>query len=129
MTWETRYTPPSSTNWQGRFDSPESSCFFQVIKLIDIQQEIPTSNTNLAFGLIGFCCDEGIRRNLGRLGAAAGPHALRETLAKLPFHRKDVTCYDVGDISCIDNNLEEAQKALSDVVALLLNHNITPLVI
>ena len=35
--------------------------------------------------LIGFPCDEGVRRNGGRVGAAAGPAALRAALANLPL--------------------------------------------
>src|SRR5262245_15964635 len=34
--------------------------------------------------LIGFACDEGVRRNGGRVGAKDGPRAIRKALAKLP---------------------------------------------
>lgn len=129
MMWMKRYAPPSRSNWQGRADSPESSCFFQIIKMLDLQQTPPVENTTKNFALIGFCCEEGIRRNLGRLGAASGPQALREVFAKFPCHRKDIICYDAGDITCTDNNLEEAQQALGEAVALLLSQNITPIVI
>jgi formiminoglutamase len=128
MTWADRYIPPSNSLWQGRTDSPDASCFFQVIHLLDLQNEIPAVNKP-AFALLGFNCDEGIRRNLGRLGAADGPAAIRATLAKLPIHRRDIVCYDAGDISCTDNNLEEAQAALGKAVFTLLQHEIIPIVL
>jgi formiminoglutamase len=129
MTWtSTHYSPPTSTNWQGRADAPADTCFFQVIRLMDMRQDIPT-HISPAFGLLGFCCDEGVRRNLGRAGAAAGPGALREVLAKLPTPYDKIICYDAGDITCTDGDLEGAQQALGEAVARLLAQRITPIVI
>ncbi|MBX3709149.1 MAG: formimidoylglutamase [Gammaproteobacteria bacterium] len=138
MTWTTRYLPSTISLWQGRTDSPNASCFFQVIQPLNLQQDI-SSQTNpahhhlvnnvLAFALIGFCSDEGIRRNLGRIGATEGPKNIREVLAKLPFHRKNIVCYDAGDITCIDNDLEKSQHALGKAVFLLLQHQITPIIL
>lgn len=128
MTWSKRYTPPNKTLWQGRTDIPPQSCFFQLIRLLDLNQPIPASQSTISFGLVGFCCDEGIRRNQGRIGAAQGPAAIREVLAKMPMSKQPIL-YDVGDITCSDGNLEEAQIALGDIVALLLQHHIIPIVI
>jgi len=127
MTWTARYLPPSADIWQGRADSPNHSCFFQVMQLLDLQKEIPPHH-NLAMAIIGFNCDEGIRRNLGRPGAVEGPTAIRAVLAKLPIHRHDVICYDAGDVTCNDNNLEDAQAALGEVVFTLMQHGIIPIV-
>lgn len=127
MKGNARYIPPESKNWQGRNDIPPASCFFQIIRMLDLRN--PISATLPAIGLIGFCCDEGIRRNLGRIGATDGPKAIRETLAKLPFPRQDMVCYDAGDITCTDGNLESAQAALADAIALLLQHHITPIIL
>jgi len=124
--WTDRYNPPSSNIWQGRVDSPPNSCFHHSVKLLDLNKEC--LHHPLAIALVGFTCDEGIRRNLGRLGAAEGPIAIREVLAKLPIHRHDMICYDAGDIVCSDNNLEEAQTALAEVIFILLEHGITPIV-
>lgn len=128
MNWKTRYIPPSSTVWQGRADSPDGSCFHHIMQLLNMQHDIP-NHTKLAIALVGFSCDEGIRRNLGRLGAAEGPTAIREVLAKLPVHRDEIVCYDVGDIVCNDNNLEESQAALAEVIYILLQHRIIPIVL
>ena len=129
MTWTNRYHPPESNRWQGRADSPARSSFFQIIEMLDLRQHIPPAQDKLAFALIGFCCDEGIRRNLGREGAAEGPGAIRAVLAKLPVQKQNFTCFDAGDITCDDGDLESAQSALADTIHLLLQAGITPIIL
>ena len=129
MSFETHYQPPTRALWQGRLDSPPASCFFQVIKVLDITKSIPLADHLPAFALLGFCCDEGIRRNLGRTGAAEGPDALRSMLAKLPLHRADLQLFDAGNIECRDHDLEAAQAALGEAVHALLERGYTPILI
>lgn len=128
MDWTPFYIPPQHSDWQGRADTPPHSSFFQLIKLLNLKNKIRQAK-NLSFGLIGFSCDEGIRRNFGRVGAIYGPHAIRHMLATLPVQRPDIVCYDAGDITCTNSNLEDAQAALGEAVALLLKHEITPIVL
>src|SRR3990167_11488312 len=127
MSWEKHYQPPDAKFWQGRADTPPNSCFFQIIQCVDL------TKASLAhpqtFALLGFRCDQGIRRNLGRIGAEEGPVAIRETLAKLYIPPKKFVCLDVGDITCTDGDLEGAQQALGEAVSLLLKNQITPIVI
>lgn len=123
------YIQPSNTHWTGRADSPDSSCFFQIIKMLNLLDPKVTNTSSFNFGILGFCCDEGIRRNLGRVGAALGPDAIRDVLAKLPIQRTDITCYDAGNIICSDGDLEAAQLALAEAVDHLLQLNITPIVL
>lgn len=134
MNWTKYYSPPKNLLWQGREDTPVHSAFFQIVHLHNILtdknfEQKKLGSQNLVFGLIGFCCDEGIKRNLGRVGAAEGPQALRQALAKLPVHNQNFSFYDIGDIICIDDDLESAQQALADVVSHLLHNNIIPIVI
>lgn len=129
MIWNTRYLPPDPTQWQGRSDTPPASCFFQIMKLLNLlEDEWPTASQP-TFALIGFRCDEGIRRNAGRVGAVEGPTAIRQALAKLPVQKQNFICYDAGNITCYDGDLETAQKALGEVIAILLSHNLKPIVI
>ena len=75
--------------------------------------------------LVGFICDEGVRRNQGRVGAANGPNALREGLASLPWtFEDDQQIIDVGNIVCLNHALEEAQRELGEVVATVLQKHI-----
>jgi len=69
--------------------------------------------------LLGFCCDEGVRRNHGRVGAKDAPNAIRHALANLPWHGND-SLYDAGNIACDDGNLEKAQMALCGKIADIL---------
>lgn len=131
MTWTNRYIPPDPAPWHGRADTPDRSCFFQIIQLLNLSNDIITNNDYAfgPFGLIGFRCDEGIRRNLGRTGAVDGPKSIREILARLPVQKKNFICFDAGDITCPDGDLESTQQALGDAVANLLYHGITPIVL
>lgn len=129
MTWTDRYTPPEMNLWQGRLDSPDSSCFFQIIKPLNLTAQPQQQTEPLSFAILGFCCDEGIKRNQGRIGAAAGPDALRSVLAKFPIQKPNLAIYDAGNITCTDGNLEAAQQALREAVSHLLAHQITPILI
>ncbi len=62
-----------------------------------------------SFGLIGFACDEGVRRNNGRQGASGGPAAFRSVLKQTPF-------VDYGDVHCRNGDLETAQAELGNRV-------------
>ncbi|MBA3661824.1 MAG: formimidoylglutamase [Gammaproteobacteria bacterium] len=127
MDWQGHYVCADKALWQGRVDSPEGACFFQIIRTLDLKQLKPNKNP-LAFALLGFCCDEGIRRNHGRTGAAEGPRHIRQMLAKLSIHR-DIDCYDAGDIICVDQDLEKAQLALRSAVAHLIEQGYIPIVL
>ena len=85
-------------------------------------------NSNSA-GLIGFCCDLGVRRNHGRPGAAEAPAAFRRQLANLPWHSGAPALpggasrhrlIDFGDVIPQGDDLEGAQAALADAVAAAL---------
>ncbi|EKD73216.1 MAG: formimidoylglutamase [uncultured bacterium] len=128
MSWNTRYLPPDPAQWQGRADTPPESCFFQIIKMLNLMDYHTIQITQPTFAFIGFKCDEGIRRNLGRVGAAEGPMAIRQALAKLPIQKQNFACFDAGNIVCPEGDLETSQHALGEVIALLLKQNVTPIV-
>lgn len=132
MTWNSRYLSPDPTQWKGRTDSPSGTCFFQIIQMLNLLESTspPLATNNKGnFALLGFRCDEGIRRNLGRVGAAEGPSAIRQALARLPVQKHDFQLFDAGNIVCLDGDLEESQKALGEVIAILLHQGITPIVL
>jgi formiminoglutamase len=131
MTWNSCYQPPDATLWHGRDDLPPASCFFQIIRMLNLDDKTswPDPKDTFQFALLGFSCDEGIRRNLGRVGAVEGPAAIRQMLAKLPIHKHHFQLFDAGDILCINRDLEKAQEALSDAVHMLLSKKITPILL
>lgn len=77
--------------------------------------------------LIGFPCDQGVTRNDGRAGAAAGPGAIRQALGRLTpdaeaagafLHVAERTA-DLGDVA-MSGDLERDQEALAARIAPLL---------
>jgi formiminoglutamase len=128
MNWESRYLPPDPVVWQGRADTPAGSCFYQHMDLLNLLQQAPKKTAQTCFALLGFKCDEGVQRDLGRTGAFDGPTAIRQRLAKLPMQKPYIECFDVGNIVCVDHDLELSQAALGEIVAMLLKQNIHPIV-
>ncbi|MBG9588293.1 formimidoylglutamase [Cytobacillus firmus] len=127
------YIKPSGNHWCGRIDSktdPLSYRFHQQVKLLDLTSDMEDEGTGKSFGLIGFKCDEGVRRNQGRRGAAKAPEAVKQTIAKLPWHLPmNANLFDTGDIECIGENLEAAQAELGKAVSQLLCKGVTPFII
>lgn len=129
MNWESRYLPPDPTMWQGRTDIPADSCFYQHMRLLNLLSAKPEKTAEITFAIIGFKCDEGIQRDLGRTGAFEGPTAIRQRLAKLPIQKPSIHIYDAGNVICTDHDLEASQQALGEIVARLLEKNIRPIII
>lgn len=80
-----RYEQPSMSEWSGRIDSDDDYDAFRwhqwatPLDLLNGPGEIPG---RLRFAFLGFCCDEGIRRNQGKPGASKG--RTYEVLTLLP---------------------------------------------
>ncbi len=123
----------SPNNWKGRIDSESDIFSFRYHQKVKLANSFTISNVNSSsktFGIIGFKCDEGVRRNKGRTGAAEGPDYIRQALAKLPWHLSPQTeLIDTGDIQCKGNQMERAQEKLATEVSNLLNKNIFPLIL
>ncbi|MFN7096424.1 MAG: formimidoylglutamase [Gammaproteobacteria bacterium] len=119
------YHPPIMTDWQGRVDARENEYFYQVVKSLDLaHNEI---NALKGFALLGFECDLGVRRNLGRPGAEAGAHAIKQVLAALPM-QKIISIYDAGSIIA-DDDLAAAQIELGVCIEMILALGLQPIVL
>lgn len=100
--------------WQGRKDTLPLERFFQRVECVDLRSHVFDKKAAKTV-IVGFCSDEGIKRNEGRLGAKFGPDTLREQFAKLACHGHDYFL-DAGNIICEDEDLEEAQVQLAQVI-------------
>lgn len=69
--------------------------------------------------IIGCPQDEGVRRNNGRVGAAAAPDAIRSQFYKLTTFNTKKRIFDLGDVK-IGGSLEETHETHFDVVCQLL---------
>ncbi|WP_237673481.1 formimidoylglutamase [Vreelandella profundi] len=108
--------------WQGRTDpEPHSERWHQKVQPL-------AESVARGCVLLGFACDAGVARNQGRVGAAEGPIALRQSLAPLAWHRRG-PAYDAGDVRCEDDAMEAAQQALADRLTPLLDAGHRPIVL
>lgn len=124
------YKLPDSQHWQGRIDSstdPDSFRFHQVVQTLALNSLQAESSD---FTIVGFECEEGVRRNKGRLGAAAAPDQIRSKLASLPYNFDACQkTFDVGSIVCEGETLEQAQQELGTAVCKLLQQSATPIIL
>lgn len=109
------YSP--APEWTGRDDGPgpEHARWHSVVTPA-------TADTCDAVVLLGYATDEGVLRNDGRQGAAAGPEALRSALGGLAVH-DERDRHDAGTVATVGDNLEESQEEVSRRVAELIEHD------
>lgn len=125
----TYYAPADQQVWTGRIDgtTDEHLRWHQIMKCVDLKDEQDLTG---CYVLLGFACDEGVLRNLGRTGAAKGPEVLKRALTNLPvFRDKNTRLIDAGTVHCYDRQLESAQASLAFVIQLILQRGGFPLVL
>jgi formiminoglutamase len=108
--------------WGGRVDAGDGDSglrWHQIVRPVD-------EHTAGGVVLIGFACDEGVRRNQGRLGAAAGPAAFRRAASPLPVW-PGLFLRDAGDIPCADGDLDGAQQRYAHAVARAIGSGALPI--
>ena len=129
------HDPADMTQWTGRaepFETARARYWYQLAQ--------PYEDQNI--GLIGFACDQGVRRNQGRVGARAAPPLIRRAFATLPViaelqQRFDgqlsALLGDAGDIHCDDNDgfaestLEQAQLKYANAVSTIVKQGGLPI--
>ncbi|MDX5400658.1 MAG: formimidoylglutamase [Actinomycetes bacterium] len=113
--------PPE--RWTGRDDGPgpEHARWHSVIR-----PWVPDERAVGGAVILGFASDEGVRRNGGRIGAAAGPPALRAALASLATPVLELR--DGGDV-LVGEDLEGGQVLLGEQVAAVLSAGGLPVVL
>ncbi|MCW5517206.1 formimidoylglutamase [Muriicola sp. Z0-33] len=122
------YLPPIAKLWTGR-NSGHGHYMHERVECIPLDGEFSDLRNN-ACGILGYCCDEGVRRNYGRPGAAEAPDTIRKQLAKMPSHLPQSTSLiDFGSVECLNGNMEAAQSFLGEKVFTLLNSNIFPIIL
>lgn len=108
------WRPVAETVWQGRDDSAEASNAKRIFQTLREMPVFTPQSSGIA--LIGFECDEGVKRNQGRPGAVQAPEVLRKALANMASHHGHDRLVDMGSVYVEGDNLEAAQRALSDAV-------------
>ncbi|WP_218972255.1 formimidoylglutamase [Labilibaculum filiforme] len=124
------YRPAEKGCWEGRKSNPDmgKQYWHQQIEFVDWNDlQTQTDDTKIDIAILGYVCDEGVRRNRGRMGAHEGPKAIRDRLAKLPIHFEDKRVIDAGNIVCNDDDMEACQQLFSCAVSDLIKRQIFPI--
>ncbi|MGO3106800.1 MAG: formimidoylglutamase [Psychrobacter celer] len=134
------------SRWTGRaepFESARARYWYQIAQpyTFDNSSQQNNQQNGQRIGLVGFACDQGVRRNQGRVGARAAPPLIRQAFAALPViaelqQRFDgqlsTLLGDAGDIHCHDNDdfaertLEQAQLTYADKVSHIIQQGGLP---
>lgn len=124
-----RYVKTNTELWTGRA-SANQLYLHEKVKCVNFEKRAFINQKSRAFALLGYACDEGVKRNQGRVGAVDGSIAIRKALAKMPNHLSEETAFlDFGNIQCSDENMEESQAALASKVTELLKQNTFPILL
>lgn len=117
--------------WTGRFDDEDGELgtrWHQKVEIKNFGNLTAANQPNIA--LLGFCSDEGVRRNKGRAGAKDAPDRIRKSLANLPYNfESKKSIFDFGNIILEDQNLEKARKQQTECVSELIRNNYFPIVL
>lgn len=118
----------SKFTWSGRVDGPgpEHARWHSVIDADFTLGDAAEAQPGAV--LLGFASDEGVRRNGGRQGAAAGPDELRRALSGLAIH-DDFPRYDAGTVRYEGRDLESGQEELSQWVAAVVRAGHLPVIL
>ncbi len=119
------WTEVDMSLWQGRIDTDSEKCLRWHQAMAPL---LPHSALADSTVLLGFACDEGVRRNQGRVGAAEGPDAIRRALANLAYGGSQAI-FDAGTVVCAADELEQAQTELAQQVEKILQRGGKPIVL
>lgn len=120
------YNPPNSKFWDGR-KSEETSYWFGNIRFDNLS--ISNIKRDSSISILGYACDEGVRRNQGRVGAAEGPNSIRKATSSMAWHLEEHKVYDCGNILCLGANMEKSQESLALAVDQILSAESFPIVL
>ena len=130
------HTAADMNRWTGRaepFETTRACYWYQLAQPYEFDDAIPKAGQHI--GLVGFACDQGVRRNQGRVGARAAPPLIRQAFAALPViaelqqrfdNQLPTLLGDAGDIHCHDhddfavNTLEQAQIKYANTVSQII---------
>jgi formiminoglutamase len=125
------YRKTGAETWHGRIDGTEPDLlrWHQIINCCDTQSIPKLSEHQQGVAIMGFCCDEGVRLNNGRTGAAHAPAAIRAACCNFPMIADHIVMIDAGDVVCDNHNLEEAQALMSTHISKIIAEGFIPIVL
>lgn len=119
--------------WKGRVDSTTDYDAFrwhQWVQPLDLNETKEAMECKLGFAFLGFCSEQGVKRNKGRVGTALAPDFIRAQMSNFPCtFSKEVKFFDAGNILCDEISMEEGQRLLGHAVEKILDLNLFPIVL
>ncbi len=119
------YSPPNKKIWNGRLSNLKSAnqYWHENIKLSHKNLIFENKIVSNSIALLGYACDEGVRRNNGRVGAVKGPQEIRKQLRELGEHFHPKKVFDFGDVLCPNRDMEGSQNEFSEITKELIKKN------
>lgn len=112
-------------SWNGRVDREDPELSLRIHQIV--QDAALHASFESKPVLLGFACDEGVRRNLGRTGAVKGPDAIRFGLSSLT-QQGNQQLFDAGNVEIDGQDLEQCQLDLAKAVHQILAKKGFPMV-
>ena len=113
------YIGPQRSLWKGR-ESNNKLYLHEKVIFNDLLKNEDFPAAERTVGILGYACDEGVKRNSGRIGAKDGPDAIRSVFSKMPNHLPDNhSLVDFGNIICEDGDMETSQEKLASQIQIL----------
>ncbi len=119
------YSKPNPQLWSGRVDEQDEKLGKQWHEKVEFLEYPYEKKSGVA--LLGFECDEGVKRNKGRVGAKDGSDELKKAMGGFAWHL-DSKLYDCGKVVA-DEDLEKSQEELALHISTLLKNNHFPIVL
>ena len=119
------YSKPNPTFWSGRVDERDGEPgkrWHEKVEFLEYPYE-----KERGVALLGFECDEGVKRNKGRVGARDGSDELKKAMGGFAWHLNS-KLYDCGKVVA-DEDLEKSQEELALHITALLKNNHFPIVL
>jgi len=130
------YAATKADIWQGRIDAEDGEAGMRFHQKVSLLAEDEQLTNQAGVVLLGFACDEGVKRNKGRVGAVQAPDLIRKALANTAWHHDNAVAIDTGtntstfvdagniywNIYCSDTDLAASQKELASHVETALNN-------
>lgn len=114
--------PANPELWKGR-QSSELEYWHQAVTF-------EPNPTKKLVGLLGYCGDEGVKRNLGRIGAAKAPDQIRKMMASMAYHLPEsLEVVDFGNIETADADMESSHELITEKVKELIQKNALPVIL
>jgi formiminoglutamase len=129
------YKPEHPSSWSGRIDDREdmdSLRWHQLIEFVDFRKTDmkPHQEGDRGFCFLGYCCDRGVKENLGRGGSDRAPSFIRKELSNHPRSFDDNTqILDGGNITCSEEDQAQVNLELSTLIEKMLTLNLFPIIL